>query len=224
MIERLLDLISPHRCSVCGENGQILCESCKYDIINEPYEGCLVCQAPVGPRGICNKCRRKLPIDQAWCVGERTGGLKRLGDGYKFKSQRAGAVALAELLDEIIPVLSPAAVIMPIPTSPSTIRVRGFDHMRLITLQLAKQRGLHTDQFLERTTKTTLHFLGRVEREKLGPSLFELKPGVSLPEHIVLIDDIVTTGTTLRAATKILKQAGVQRIDVAVIARQPFDK
>ena len=169
-------------------------------------------------------CRRRLPLNQAWCVGERVEGLKRLLDGYKFSSQRAGAVVLAELLDDILPLFPEGTVLMPIPTSSSTIRVRGFDHMKLITQALAKRRNLPTNQFLERATTATLHFLDRAERERLGPSLFELKSGVSLPEHIVLVDDIVTTGTTLRTAAKILKRAGVQRIDAVVIARQPKDE
>lgn len=224
MIERLLDLVSPHRCSVCGENGKILCDSCKYDIVNESYEGCLVCHVPCGPRGICETCRRHLPIDQAWCVGERTEGLKRLIDDYKFKSQRAGSAALAEVLDEVLPVLPTGVVLMPIPTSPSTIRVRGFDHMKLIADQFAKERRLEVGQFLERATKATLHFLGKSERERLGPTLFALKLDAVVPEHVLIFDDIVTTGTTLRAAVGLLKKAGVKRVDVAVIARQPMDK
>ena len=223
MIERLLDAISPHRCSVCGETGVILCESCKYDIIHEAYSGCLLCHKPCGQRGICVSCRRSLPVEQVWCVGDRQEGLKQILDEYKFNNRRAGARPLAELLDEVVPLLPPEIVVVPIPTLPATVRVRGFDHVGLIARKFAKRRELEMRQLLERRSRATLHFLGKSEREKLGPTLFAAKSGVTMPAHVVLIDDIVTTGTTLRAAVRLLQEAGVGRIDIAVIARQPFD-
>lgn len=224
MIERFLNVISPHRCSVCGEIGVILCESCKYDIVQEVYDGCLLCHKPCGQRGLCVVCRRVLSVEQAWCVGERHGGLKRLGDDYKFNDRRAGAQPLGELLDATIPLLPPGVVVAPIPTSPATIRVRGFDHMGLVAREFARRRKLPVQQLLERCSPVTLHFLGRAEREKLGPTLFTVKTGISMPAHVLLLDDIITTGTTLRAATKLLRKAGVKRIDVAVIARQPMKR
>ena len=73
---------------------------------------------------------------------------------------------------------------------------------------------------LKRTSSATLHFLSRDERVALGPFLFGLSYGTA-PEQVLLIDDILTTGTTLAAATKLLKQAGAKRVYIAVVARQP---
>ena len=201
----------------------ILCESCKHDIIDEPYEGCLVCHAPCGPRGVCASCRRHVPLEQAWCVGERREALKRLGDDYKFDNRRAAAEALATLLDARLPVLDASTVIVPIPTSAASVRRRGFDHTGLIARRLAARRTLKIAQPLERVSAQTLHFLSRAEREKIGPFLFAAKEGVAPPQHVLLLDDIITTGTTLCAAARLLKDLGVKRIDAAVVARQPFD-
>lgn len=223
MIESLLNAIAPHRCSSCGEIGSILCESCKDNIINEPYEGCLLCHVPCGARGICAGCRRRLPLEQAWCIGDRRDGLKLLGDSYKFHDRRAGALPLAELLDYVVSQLPSDAAIMPIPTLRSTVRARGFDHAGLVAARFAARRNLKTVQLLERESRETLHYLNRTARERLGPSLFSFVSPIEVPSHVVLVDDIVTTGTTLIAATRLLKAAGVVRVDAAILARQPFD-
>lgn len=223
MIERILNTIAPHRCSSCGEIGQILCESCKEVIISEPYAGCIICHAPCGQRGICSGCRRYLPVEQVWCVGDRRDGLKQLGDDYKFKNRRAGAAVLAELLDAAVPLLSDNTVIMPIPTLQATIRMRGFDHVGLVANELSRMRQVPATQLLERQSTATLHFLDRASRERLGPSLFLLKRAVSPDAHVVVLDDIVTTGTTLKSAVQLLKKAGAAHVSAAIIARQPFD-
>ena len=222
MIEHILDIISPHRCCSCGEIGDILCSNCKYDIISEPLSVCALCLKPVAKIGLCGSCQRKMPFEQVWFVGERSEALKKLIDQYKFQSSRAGAAVLAELLDEILPILPAGTALTGIPTSPSTVRVRGFDHVGLIVRELARRRNLSVTSLLERKTHATLHFLKKSDREKLGPELFRLNSKV-MPKSVLLVDDILTTGTTLRSAGKLLKEAGVEHLYGVVVARQPLN-
>lgn len=224
MIERILGILAPHRCCSCGEKGVVLCESCKENIISDWLSGCVVCRQPCRERGICAVCCQKIPVKQAWCVGERRGALKKLGDAYKFENKRAGAALLAQLLDEMMPILPRDLVVMPIPTSPASVRQRGFDHTGLVARSFAKKRGLKTAQLLERKSSVTLHFMSKSERERYGPMLFRLRPGVTAPKHVLVFDDILTTGTTARAAVKLLLSAGVERVDLAIIARQPKNR
>ena len=221
MIERILSIFAPHRCCSCGTNGAILCESCKEYIEVERFEGCVVCRKPNRGGGICSGCKKTLPVYQAWCVGDRKDGLKQLLDAYKFKNKRAGASLLADLLGEIVPILPPEVVLMSVPTLPATVRVRGFDHTGLIVQYFAKRGGLKVVRLLERKSQATLHFMGRIERQKLGPGLFSLRHGVVVPKHVLLVDDILTTGTTARAAANLLLKSGAERVDLAIIARQP---
>lgn len=220
MIDNLLSLISPHRCSSCGEIGSILCESCKHDIISESFVDCVLCAAPCGKRGVCERCVRATGIEQAWCVAERQDGLKHLLDGYKFESRQAASTACVDLLEAVIPVLPTEIAVVSIPSAASTVRARGFDHMGRIADGLAKRRNLRRAKPLERASSVTLHFLSAVERAKLGPTLFRVSDS-TVPEQILLLDDIVTTGTTLRAAIKLLRGAGAKKIYIATIARQP---
>lgn len=169
------------------------------------------------------QCAQQLHCQQAWCAGERSGALKSLLDTYKFSSSRAGAVVLADLLDAILPVLPQDITLVGIPTSSTTRRVRGFDHIALIVNALAKRRHLSVAHPFVRNSSQTLHFLPKKERVRLGPTLFRLSGG-PIPAHVLLIDDIVTTGTTLHAAAKLLQQAGVEQLYVATIARQPDER
>ena len=200
-----------------------MCESCKNDIVDEPFSGCVLCHRPCGEKGLCLACARRLPCEQAWCVGERSGVLKALLDSYKFSGSRAGALVCAEMLDNLLPALPADIAIVGVPTSPTTLRVRGFDHVGRIVRLLAKRRRLVVARPLKRASSMTLHFLSRDERVALGPSLFGLSGGTS-PEQVLLIDDILTTGTTIGAATKLLRKAGVKHVYVAVVARQPVEK
>lgn len=220
MIDSLLDVLAPHRCSSCGEIGAIFCESCKQDITSESFSGCVLCAKPCGSRGVCEECARRSGVTQAWCAGERRDGLKRLLDNYKFASSRAASSVCAALLDGLIPQLPEDVAVVSIPSGPGTVRARGFDHMTRIADEFAKKRGMERAHPLVRASSTTLHFLPRVERVRLGPSLFRISAG-DVPETILLFDDIVTTGTTLTAATKLLREAGAKKIYIAAIARQP---
>lgn len=219
MIDSLLSHIAPHYCCSCGEIGAILCDCCKIDILEEGFEGCLLCGVPCGTVGLCYACNVILPCEQAWCVGERTGGLKALIDQYKFSSSREAARQLASLLYDTLPRVLPDVVLVSIPTARRTERIRSFDHMGLIARELARTRHLTVARPLVCKTSQMLHLLSKKERENLSPELF-VRSTEGAPKQVLLIDDIVTTGTTLKSAVKLLKAAGVEQIYVAVVARQ----
>jgi len=219
MIDTLLSLVAPHRCSSCGEIGSVLCESCKHNIVSEMFSGCLLCAQPCGSRGVCGACAKATAVKQAWCVGERDGALKVLLDEYKFDSKREASRVCASLLDTVIPVLPDDIAVISIPSAPNAVRARGFDHMGRIAEEFAKARSLKRIVLLERASSATLHLLPARERVKLSSSLFRLT-GQPVPRRVLLLDDIVTTGTTMRAAAQLLRGAGAEELYLASLARQ----
>lgn len=221
MLDTVLGLFAPHRCVSCGENGAILCNHCIYNIKSEPYQQCVFCGYIATKNGFCKKCSPSL-FTQGWCVGTREEILKDAIDQYKFDSQRTAAHQLALLLDETVPQLPPDVAIVGIPTSSRSRRLKGFDHIDLIVRRFAKMRHLERVYPLRREYQQSLHFLNKHDRTNLSDKLFSLRM-MSVPPTILLIDDIVTTGTTVRAAAKLLKNAGAKQIYLAVIARQPSD-
>jgi ComF family protein len=222
MIDHLLALIAPHHCSGCTKIGTLLCDNCKYDITSEPFGACVACGKNLaGPSGICTAC--KVPYERAWCVGERQEALRRLIDAYKFYNAKAASRTLADLLDATLPELPASTVIVPVPTVSSHIRERGYDHMALIAKALARRRGLAVDFSLTRKTRTKQRDAGRRQRIKQAKEAFECRQSLAGHKTYLLIDDVVTTGSTVKYAAKTLRDAGAEHIWVVAISRQTLD-
>lgn len=219
MLDCLVGTVAPHPCSSCGATGAILCESCKYNIMCEGWSACALCEKPCGKRGLCAQCYKKSPFEQFWVVGRRHDDLGKLIDEYKFGSKREAVKPLVCLLDEVLPVLDNDVFVVGVPTHSHGVRVRGFDHIGLIVRNLADSRGLDLSAPLERSLRAELHLLGLEDRLRLKDSLFVLS-GAKVPKRVLLVDDVVTTGTTMLAAAGLLKAAGAEQIYGAAIARQ----
>ncbi len=220
MTERVLQIVAPHPCSGCAKVGTILCHNCKYDIIHEPFLGCILCGKPQID-GIC--AHHDAPIEKALTVSSRTGALEVTINRLKFQNTKAAARALAELFVEFLPILPSGIQIVPIPTVRSHIRQRGYDQVDLIARRLAYLRELPINRALIRTTNDTQHLVGKEARQEQSLKAFSLNDKVSLKGvHVLLLDDIVTTGSTLLAAANLLHEAGAT-IWVATLAYQPLD-
>jgi ComF family protein len=219
-IDNILSLFSPHICKGCGQTGAGLCESCFFDIISEKYGHCLVCGA-VTNRGLCRQCAAKTPFDRVFVVGERRGVLKHLVGDYKYNSERGNTGIMVRLLDETLPILPDNCLVVPIPTIAPHIRRRGFGHTELVGKGLAKLRHLEYDgKLLQRANNSVQHGLTVAERRQQAKHTFRLGRNHHIPGEILLFDDIYTTGATITAAAKLLKNAGVKTINLAIIARQ----
>lgn len=187
----------------------------------EPYSQCIVCCRPTTVNALCLDC--KVPYQKAWCVGERAEILQQIVDDYKFKNVKAAHKPLAELLDVIVPHLPVNTVVVPVPTIPSHIRQRGYDHAWLMAKYFAKLRG-HTvsKSILLRAANTTQRGSNRQERLRQASAAFSC-PGEALDTSTpyLIIDDVITTGATLYHAAQTLKSAGASTIWVAAVSYHP---
>lgn len=220
MVHKLLDLVAPHYCCSCGEIGSLLCESCKYDIVSERFSGCLLCgKNKVGAN--CKSCTSG--IERTWCAGERTGALETLINSYKFENAEAAYMPLGDLLLASLPELPPDTIIIPIPTVRAHIRQRGYDHTLLLARYVAAKQGVAYNQYLRRKTASVQRGASRTLRIAQAKAAFEVKGYLDPSLPYLLLDDVSTTGSTLRYAAKALKNAGATTIWAAAIARQPLD-
>lgn len=218
MFDVILSFIAPHYCCNCGRIGRPLCDNCKKYIINSQFDHCVLCNKKVKNGNICAK--HKVFYDNLWCTSPRDGIISKLIDDYKFKHIRATHKVLAEILDASLPKLPDNTVLVPIPTTSRNIRQRGYDHMLLVTKELAKYRKVSYASLLTRRTNVVQHFAKTLsERRKNAKDFFEVSGKISPKLNYIIIDDIFTTGSTVNAAAKVLRQAGAKRIDVAIIAR-----
>lgn len=221
MLDKLLSFVAPHICCGCGKIGGLLCDNCKEDIIREPFSQCLGCRRPTLQQGVCASCQ--LPYQMAWCVGERSGTLQHLIGQYKFANARAAYRPLGDILDSVVPILPATTVIVPIPTVAAHIRQRGYDHTLLMARYVARRRNLPLEQYLTRTHTTTQRGASRAQRIRQAKKAFGCTQPLDATLTYVIVDDVATTGATVRYAAQALRQAGAQSVAVAVIAHQPLD-
>ena len=221
MLDIVGNVLAPHYCCSCGEIGTVFCDYCKYDIICDPFERCIMCLGPVEDRGAhCSRCAA--PYVRAWCVAERAGAVKILIDAFKFDGLRGAAKPLGEFISSALPDLPDNLVIASVPTVSTHIRQRGYDHAALIAREVARQRGVKYQALLKRRTTTVQQGARRKERLKQAEGAFEAARHID-GSTVLIIDDIFTTGATLHYAAITLLAAGAREVWVAVVARQPLD-
>lgn len=122
-----------------------------------------------------------------------------------------------------LPELPAETVVVPIPTVRAHIRQRGYDHALLLARYIAQERNLACAQPLERRTATTQRGVDRKARRIQAEAAFRVSTGLQPDVPYLLIDDVVTTGATLRYGAKALKSAGATTVWAAAVARQPLN-
>lgn len=217
---KLADLFAPHYCCSCGEIGSPLCNRCMYDIVNDGTSQCMACLKPTARFGdICKECT--VPYSRGWFAGMHGSALRQLINYFKFKNMRHAAYFLAKLLDATLPDLPATVTVVPVPTVPSHIRQRGYDHALLIAKHFARMRGLGCSADLLRRGITTQRGANRSIRDQQAAQAFACTK--RLQGTYLLIDDVSTTGATLKYAAKALRSAGAEEVWVAAVSREPLD-
>lgn len=221
ILNQLMNTVAPYYCYSCGEIGSLLCDSCKYDIIDEHIDSCLLCGHPTSFDGGCKSC--KAPFKRSWLLARREGALKDIIDAYKFAYVESAYQTLGDLLLACLPDLPAKTVVVPVPTVRAHIRERGYDHAKLLAEYIADKRELQCKVMLERATSTKQRGADRKKRLAQAKEAFKVNRIVNPDVPCLLVDDIVTTGATITYATEALRQAGVKTVWATALARQPLD-
>jgi ComF family protein len=164
-----------------------------------------------------------VPYEKAWFVGERDGVLQRLVGLYKFERARSAYKPLGDLLLDILPEMPAETIVVPIPTTPGRIRERGYDHMLLIAKYIAMARGLRCEQIVRRQTNTKQRQATARKRDAQAKNAFNVPGKIDADTPYLIIDDVMTTGATIKYASQALSDAGAKHVWVALIARQTLD-
>jgi ComF family protein len=186
---------------------------------------CAGCEAPGAP--ICRTCRfalvsraRPEAPDDVVVAAPFSGRVRDVLLGFKYRNRRAVAGHLAGLLvNRLVAAGRPVDIVTWAPTSRRRRRERGFDQAELVARHVARQLGVPARRLLERTDADGPQ-TGRDRRARLHAPMFRAHPHVPRA-RILLIDDVVTTGATLRAATAELEQAGAIGVVAAAFASTP---
>jgi len=229
-LRHLRHFVLPLRCLLCGAAGADdldLCADCAAELPRN-RSCCMCCALPLAtPAQLCGEClRRAPPWDAAWAPFRYGWPLDRLESRYKFSADLAAGRALATLWRrEPCPVELPQ-VLLTVPLHRSRLRQRGYNQALELARPLARSLGvpLRHDalQRVRRTeAQTELDALGR-RRNVRGA--FALRADITLPVHVAILDDVMTTGATVAECARVLKRAGVKRVDVWALARAPSSR
>lgn len=212
------------RCLLCGGRGQPgldLCPACMNDLPRNRI-CCSRCALPLPyPAAECGAClKHPPPWQSAWVPWRYAWPLDRLEARYKFSADLAAGRTLVKLWQQLSPPQRPQAII-PIPLHRTRQRQRGYDQVLQLARPLARRLHLPliTDVLQRRAPTAAQSELNAVARRRNVRGAFTVREGAALPAHVALLDDVLTTGATMGECTRVLRRAGVQRVDAWALAR-----
>jgi len=232
-VQALTSLFYPATCVVCSENverSEYLCADCQRRAPRIVAPFCAQCSEPF-PGAItqtfsCANCEhRVLHFDCAVAAYRSRGLVRKLVHQFKYAKQRHLRYPLAAWLGETLrdPRLRGRAfdAIVPVPLHPARERERGFNQAALLAELLAASTAVPLRPVLERTRYTTTQTAyDRAERMENLHGAFRLRKNRDVRDlRVLLIDDVLTTGSTLSECARVLKRAGAISVHAATAAR-----
>lgn len=217
----MLGFIFPEICLICAENKGYVCDKC-LKTLPRPCFKCFRCNRK-NPFGLyCASCRENNLPDMILAGFAYQGKLKDAIHQYKFED----AYQLSEDFSKsLIPIVKGIKnykryVLTFVPLSWSRERYRGYNQSRLLADKIARCLKMQVLDLLERKgqDETQVTSKTKLARRRNIKGVFSIKEDIDIPENIVLIDDVVTTGATVEETTKVLKQAGAKKVAVVALA------
>lgn len=220
--------VYPSRCLLCdapGEGGRDLCAACAADLPHNPV-ACSLCGLPLTAHeeGLCGGClKRTQPLDGSTIPFRYAAPLDHLLLGLKFNRQLVNARLLGGLMAEAIATGGEPLpdCILPVPLHAGRLRERGYNQALELARPVSKRLGVPLEnRLVVRVTATAAQSsLEKKARRRNIRGAFALvgEP----PAHIAILDDVVTTGSTVNELAQVLRRGGAKRVVVWACARVP---
>ena len=221
-----MQLIRSDICLLCdAPGGSIpnLCEACARELptLADP---CVTCGASAIPRtNVCSACAiRPPPVDRTICALAYSSPVDYLVGRLKFHRDLRVVPVLAGLLLRAVAAECGSDWLVPVPLTPARLRKRGFNQALEIARVLCNGTGVRIARVVYRrrgaeTPQSSLP--DTIARRANVAGVFQACAPVG--GHVVIVDDVVTTGATVSALARCLKGAGASRVDVWAVARTP---
>lgn len=242
--EAALSALAPPRCAGCGWfSPHLFCEQCAPRVRRvDQGAGCECCGEPfdsravIAPGTICAECRGKggdvaSPIERARSLWMLRGPVRNAVHDFKYRRHSALSAPLGAHLGAFArqdSMLSTARLIVPVPLHSRREWARGFNQSGLLAQHVAREMGIPCAHALRRVRHTpTQTSLSRQARDANVRRAFQVPArAISkyLPEAfegpVLLVDDVWTTGATLRECARALRQAGFAKVWALTLARR----
>lgn len=221
LADELVALLVPPACLACRRPltraGEPLCPPCRWALPWLPEPRCPRCALPAP----CRPCPAAgAPFHAAWAPLAHDGPARSLVAALKFRGHLPVVELMAAQIAATAPVglLAAPAVLVPVPAAAGRRRARGFDQAEQLARALARRTGLPRHAALRRHG-SDVRQVGASRAARLAPDRLNVVATGRAPFHPVLVDDVHTTGATLRACAAALRSAGAQRVACVTYAR-----
>lgn len=220
IFDKFIGTLAPHRCILCEREGFTVCPSCSYAELSPHVPDCFLCARASRDFATCRSCKRSTPIKALLSATYLDDKSKKIIYELKFGRNISVSREIAKIMNDFLPRLPEDTVITYVPTSSTRIRNRGYDHSRLIAKELAKLRKLEFRKTLIKKNQSRQVGSSKKQRKIQANDSYQAMSKNVDQKPIVIVDDIATTGATLEACTKILRNAGHKYVKCLVFARE----
>ena len=227
-LEAGLNLLFPPHCAACGRRGAWLCDACIEAIIRFAPPLCPQCGQPRRAATLCPVCRRHPSL----LAGIRSLGpfmrpLQQAIHALKYEGLRALAPLLADLLAEYWRCQPlPVDALVPVPLHRARERRRGYNQAVLLARELSKRVNIPVlaEAVVRRRDTPPQVGLSREARYENMKEAFAVGRVSPVGRHVLLLDDVLTTGATLEACAAPLLAAGARNVWALTLARATLEE
>jgi predicted amidophosphoribosyltransferase len=218
-LAQLRALVVPPACAACGAPlgpaDEVLCPACRAALPWLREARCPRCALPAP----CRPCpAARAAYAASWAPLAHEGVARQVVSALKFHGGLAVADAMAaQIAAGAPPGLLRGATLIPVPAAPARRRRRGYDHAEVLARALAGRAGLPVEHVLERASGPRQLGAGRAQR-LAGGRLVVASRGRA-PPRVALVDDVHTTGATLDACARALREAGARDVVAVTYTR-----
>ena len=239
LAQKLLSSLFPSRCILCQQTVQKPAVNQSIEICLDCYQAlphndscCVQCALPL-PEDIengvtCGRCIKNRPLfDYSHSLFRYEDEVIKLIHQLKFGEKISYARSIGEMLfvmfeNELLPEQEKPDCIIPVPLHDKRLRQRGYNQSTEIARIIAKKTAIPIahDAVVRRRNTMTQTGLKAKERQNNIKGAFDIVD-VKNYKHVLIIDDVVTTGSTINELARVLKLDGIERVGVLSIARAP---
>lgn len=228
-----IDLLLPPACLLCGEllptdhSAQSFCHDCSANISPLEATHCSLCAQPFPDSTsthLCGICLKRPPsFSIVHAAGSYQGTIKNAVQRLKYRNQVTLARPLGQLIGNVVKAAGDEFIpdyIVPVPLHPDRLRRRGYNQALELARPIARLLGVPVNtSLLQRIRKTPQQQgLSAIERRSNLHNAFDLTMTPSA-ERILLVDDVMTTGETVRECCRTLLTGDIMEVQVAVVGR-----
>lgn len=210
----VLDILFPKSCTICSKNGEYLCARCK-KLFKRTLPECYKCRKISSNYTTHRECKEKFTLDSVvvlWEYNELSSViLKKYKYGNVYDTEDTLINFTEERLKELVQKTEKSdSIVIPVPISANRLRERGFNQTEELGKVVANSMGgIFNNSIIKKKGQDDIHqsMLDKVERKQTSNTFYI--NNINLlgdTKEVIIVDDVITTGSTLEQISKVIKE------------------